>query len=164
MPNTGSFSVAWVPRPFQPPSARRAFGSGDLLRLALVSGYDVGLVALDDPDSGTGSFLGEALAQAFRHGMHVVLVQVQLLGNLRVGQVQHPHRQGLVLPGQRRPGQVVEAPAARLALVVPQAALRPVVAAPNHLAAAQCGQADAVLPSQPPDGVVASLFTDQLFD
>lgn len=74
--------------------------------------------------------------------MHVVLVQVQFLGNLRVGQVQahevqaqDPDGQGLVVPGQRRPGQVVEALAARLAPVALRMPIRPVVAAPDGLVA-----------------------------
>jgi len=94
------------------------------------------------------------MAQAFGHRMHVVLVQVEFLGNLRVGQVQahevqaqDPDGQGLVLPGQRRPGQVVEAPAARLTLVAPQMALRPVVAAPEGFATVAVGAVNARLPA-----------------
>jgi len=69
-----------------------------------------------------------------------------------------------VVPGQRRPGQVVEAPAARLALVAPQIPIRPVIAAPDNLAAVAVRAVDALLPAQLPDGLVTLRFADQVFD
>jgi hypothetical protein len=72
--------------------------------------------------------------------------------------------QRLVMTRQNRPGQVVKAFAAGLALVTLAKALRAVVAAPDRVAAVAMRAGDAASPTQLPDGVVAVGFVDQLSD
>src|SRR5262249_50000372 len=97
----------------------------DRLGVALVSGHDVNLVALDlaaephlrlPPD--------DPLPQHGRHPLGVVWVEVESLGDLLVGEVQahevedqDPDPERLVVPSEDRIGQVIEAAAAGPALV-----------------------------------------------
>src|SRR3954463_7034725 len=94
-------------------------------RLALVPGHDVdfidlsGVVQLRD-----GSACHQPLAEMLGHRLHVRGIQAQFLRDLPVGEVQphqveaqNPHAQWLMVPGQHRAGQIVEASMARLAQV-----------------------------------------------
>src|SRR5215212_8146204 len=115
--------------------------------LALVPGHHVNLVDLHlTLQPGCWGFGYEATAQMFRHGLHVGRAQAQLQGDLPVGEVQahegeaqHPHPQRLMVPGQRRAGEIVEAPGAgltpialpmRLGVIAPVADY-PITAAPG---------------------------------
>ena len=79
-------------------------------------GHDVHLVALDlAVELDLGLAHDDPLAELRGHDLGVVGVDTQLLGDLLVGEVQphevqaqHPDPQRLVMPGEDRPGQVVE--------------------------------------------------------
>lgn len=151
MPNTGGFSVASVPRPFQPATARLAPRFSDLVGLAFMPGDEVHFVAFDLARQGYRVFFIDPVAQVLSHAVQIILVQVQFLGNLGVGQVQahevqtqHPYRQRLVMACQHRAGQVVEAFAARLALIALAMLLRIRKAAPDRFAAIAMRATDAV--------------------
>jgi len=82
----------------------------DLVALHLAVEHHLGLTGLD------------ALAQQFGHGLDIALVKQQFLGDLPVGEVQpheiqaqDPHPQRLVMAGEDRARQIVEAAAAVLA-------------------------------------------------
>ena len=68
------------------------------------------------------------------------------------------------MAGQRRPRQIVEAPAARLAFVAPQKPFRPVEAAPDGLPPAAVRAVHAFPQAQLSDALVALSFTDQVVD
>src|SRR3954451_3394847 len=93
IPKTGGFSLANVPAP-APPSAAgtgRAALFPDRFGMALVPGHDVDLVALDLAAEGDlGLPQDHPLPQRGRHPLGVVGVEVELLGDLLVGEVQ-PH-------------------------------------------------------------------------
>src|SRR3954466_12464051 len=96
----------------------------------------------------------QTLAQLFRHGLNVGRAQAQLQGDLPVGQVQaheveaqHPDSQRLVAAGQRRAGEVVEAPGARLAAIPLPIGLSVVAPVPDHRAPAATGAAHPLRPA-----------------
>ena len=108
------------------------------------------------------------MAQLLGHGLHVRLAQAQLLGDLPVGEVQaheveaqHPDPQRLVVAGQRRAGEVVEACAARLAAVALPMRLGVVVAVPGDRGTAAAGAADALRPAVLAHQLVALGVVDQ---
>ena len=82
-----------------------------------MTGHDVDLVSLHltvEPD--VGLTLDQTLAELAGHGLDGALVEVEFLGDLPVRQVeaheiqaQHPGPQWLVMAGQNRAGEVVEA-------------------------------------------------------
>ena len=96
----------------------RAAPFGDGRRLALVPGHDVNLVDLHlSFQFHRRRFGDQAAAQLLRHDLHVRTVQTQFQRDLPVGKVQtheveaqHPDPQWLVVPGQHRAGEVIEAP------------------------------------------------------
>ena len=66
----------------------------------------------------------DAIAQLPPHALHVVLVEVELLGDLPVGNIQphqvqtaNPYLEGLMTPGKDRPGEIVKVAPANLAAV-----------------------------------------------
>src|SRR5215218_10033007 len=86
---------------------------------------------------------GQAVAQLLRHGLHVRPAKAQLPGDLLVREVQpheveaqHPHPQWLVMPGQHRAGEVVEAPSTRLTAIALPSLLGVVAPVPDHRGAA----------------------------
>jgi len=97
----------------------------DRLRMALVPGHDVDLVALDlAAELHLRLPLNDPLPQHGRHPLGVVGIEVEFLGDLLVREVQahevqdqDPDPQRLVVPGEDRLGQVIEAAAAGPALV-----------------------------------------------
>jgi hypothetical protein len=104
-----------------------------------VTGHDVDLVGLHlafEPDVGLA--LDQTLAELTGHSLDVALVEVEFVGDLPVRQVeaheiqaQHPNPQGLVMAGQNRAGEVVEARLA--ALAQPALARVPGIAVPDHV-------------------------------
>jgi hypothetical protein len=123
--------------------------------LALVPGHDVDFVDLDLALQPRRRGLGDqAAAQLLRHGLHVGPAQAQLPGDLPVREVQphevqaqHPDPQRLMVSGQHRAREVVEAPRARLAAVALPVRLRVVAAVTHHRAAAAPGAAHALRPA-----------------
>jgi hypothetical protein len=98
----------------------------------------------------------QAAAQLLGHDLRVGRVQAQLQGDLPVREVQaheveaqHPHAQRLVVAGQHRAGEVVEAPAAGLAPVALAAGLRVVAAIADHGLVVATGAAHALRPAPP---------------
>ena len=77
-----------------------------------------------------GGLGNEALPQKRGHRMDVVFIQAQFLGNLEIGEVQsheiqtqYPDPERLMMAGQDRPRQIIEANAAVFATVALAAAL-----------------------------------------
>ena len=127
MPKIGGFSVARLPRPRLPLSRHRRPERPFLQphRAAFVPGHDVDLIAFHLTAQGGGGFLShEALAQLSRHVMRIVFVEVEFLGNWRIGQVeahegraQNPDAQRLMMTSKDRVSQLVKAPFTRLAQI-----------------------------------------------
>ncbi|MDO9713623.1 diguanylate cyclase [Paracraurococcus sp. LOR1-02] len=105
-----------------------------------MAGHDVDLVHLDVALQPHGRGLGgKAAAQLLRHALHVRGGQAQFRGDLSVRQVQaheveaqHPDTQGLVMPGQDRAGQVIEALAAGVASIALAMRLAIIMASAHH--------------------------------
>jgi hypothetical protein len=100
------------------------------------------------------SFADEAAAQMLRHGLHVRGIQAEFFSDLPVREVQaheveaqHPHPQRLMVPGQRRAGEVVEAPGARLTSIALPVRLRVVAPIADHRLTATPGTAHALRPA-----------------
>ena len=118
----------------------RAAPFGHFLRLPFVASRDVNLVDCNFARQlNRWHFGDQAAAQLLRNGLHVRSIQAQLKGDLPVGKVQaheveaqHPHPQRLVVPGQHRSGQVVEAPSACFAPVATPEELCVVVAVADY--------------------------------
>src|SRR4051794_39072086 len=82
------------------------------------------------------------MAQMLGHGLHVRAVQAKLRGDLPGGEVQshqvkaqHPYPQRLMMPRQRRAGEIVETPVARLAAIALPMRLLLVMAVSDDLCA-----------------------------
>src|SRR4051812_36631231 len=143
------------------------FGDGG--RVPLVPRYHVDLVDLDlTPKDHRRELGGEPAAQLLGHELHVGLAQVQLPGDLPVGEVephqveaQDPDPQRLVVPGQDGAGQVVEAGAACRAAVALAARSGVVPAVAGHGGAVAGRAADALGPAVLPDQLVALGVIDQ---
>ncbi|MDO9712696.1 hypothetical protein Q7A36_30455 [Paracraurococcus sp. LOR1-02] len=128
--------------PAHPPggAGARAAPFCDRSRLAFVAGHDVDLVHLDVALQPHGRGLGgKAAAQLLRHDLHVRDRQAQFRGDLSVrqvqaheGEAQRPDTQGLVMPGQDRAGQVIEALAAGIAPVALAMWLAIIMAIAHH--------------------------------
>jgi hypothetical protein len=153
----GGFSFSSVPRPGAPASLRRRPNRplGHRRRLALVPGHDVDLVDLNLALQPHGWSLGnQAVAQLLGHGLHLRPIEAQFLGDLPVREVQphevqaqHPHPQRLVMAGQHRAGEVVEAPRTRLAPIPLPVGLGLVKAVADHATAAAGRAADTLRPA-----------------
>src|SRR6266498_3207050 len=127
MPKMGGFSVASVPRPRLPLSRwrRPCRLFCDRIRLPFVPGHDRDFVAFDLTRQRGGELLGEnTTASLAGHLMHIISVEIKFLSHVVVREVeshqiqtQDPHPQGLMMPGKDGLRQIVEASAARLALI-----------------------------------------------
>src|SRR5262249_31402194 len=92
---------------------------------SLMSSHHVDLVAFDlTGEHHRRPLLDDALPQLRAHPLGVVRIEIQLAGNLLVGEVQaeeiqaeDPDPQGLMMAGEDGPGQVVEPAGTRLAEV-----------------------------------------------
>jgi hypothetical protein len=157
------------PRRSRPRTGGRDALSGDGGRLTLVAGDDVDLVdlhlAVQDRRRHLG---GEPVPQGLGHRLHVRDAEVQLPGDLPVGEVQahqgeaqHPDAQRPVAAGQHGAGQVVEAGATRRAAVAlaMRLSVLPAVAGDPGLAAARA--ADAFGPAALARQLEASRVIDQ---
>src|SRR3954462_11009916 len=147
----------------------RCCATGDGGRVPLVPRYHVDLVDLDlAPKDHRRELGGEPAAQLLGHELHVGLAQVQLPGDLPVREVQahqveaqDPDPQRLVVPGQDRAGQVVEAGAACRAAVALAARSGVVPAVAGHGGAVAGRAADALGPAMLADQLVAFRVIDQ---
>ena len=118
-------------------------------------GHDVDLVDLHRTFQCRYRDLGrQPVAQLLGHELHVRAGEPQLQGDLPVGEVQahevqaqHPDPQRLVMPGQHRAGEVVEAPRAALAAVALPVRLAVVAPVADHRGAAAPGAAHAFWPA-----------------
>jgi hypothetical protein len=130
---------------------------GHLGWLAFVPGHDVNLIDLHLTFQrhlrGLG---GQAAAQLRRHSLHVRGVQTQLQSNLPVREVQahevearNPDPQRLMMTGQHRAGEVVEAPRTRFAPIPLPVPLRVVAPVADHHAAAAPGATNTLWPAMP---------------
>src|SRR5215212_8614592 len=110
--------------------------------LALVPGHDVDLIdlhlTLQPCCWGSGD---EAAAQVLCHGLHVREVQAHEI------EAQYPHPQRLMVPGQRRAGEVVEAPGAGLTPIALSMRLRVVAPIADYRVTATPGTAHAFRPA-----------------
>jgi hypothetical protein len=120
-----------------------------------VPGHHVDLVDLDLARKLHGRRFGyQTVAQLIRHGLHIGHAELQLLGDLPVGEVQtheveaqHPHAQRLVMAGQHRACEIVEAPGTLLAAVALPAGLRLVITVADHRRARAEGASDTLGPA-----------------
>jgi hypothetical protein len=134
-----------------------------------MAGHDIDLVDLDLAFQPHGWSLGDqAAAQSLGHGLHIRPVEAQLLGDLAVREVQtheiqaqHPDPQRLVMAGQHRAGEVVEAPRAGLAAIPLSVRLGLVEAVSDHGAAAAGGTAHPLRPAMLPHQGEAPGVVDQ---
>src|SRR5438309_9789354 len=126
IPKIGGFSFARVPRPRSPFRRRRrpTLPFFDLLRMPLMSRHHIDFAAFDRAGKrDRGPAIDDPLAELLDHHPGVVLVHVELLGDLQAGEVQ-PHQVQAGDPGSQRPvvagedcaGEVVEASPAAVAL------------------------------------------------
>jgi len=128
-----------------------------------VPGNHIDLVDLDHARKlHLGGLGNEALPQARGHRMDVVFIQVQFPGDLQIGEVQSheiqtqdPDPQRLMMAGQDRPGQIIEATAAAFATVALAVGLFLIVAIADHRMARTARTLDAVGPTMLTDQIVA---------
>jgi hypothetical protein len=137
-----------------------------------VAGNHVDFVALDlAGEDDLGLALDDPLPRLRGHSLGVVGVQVQLLSDLLVGEVQSheieagdPSPQRLVMAGEDRPGQVIEAAMATAALATTPLRLGRVPALLDDVAGVAVGTADAVGPAGGPDDLIALGVVDDRLD
>jgi hypothetical protein len=131
--------------------------------------HDVDLVRLHlTVEPHLGLALDQTLVKLAGHGLDVALIEVEFLGDLPVRQVeaqeiqaQHPDPQGLVMAGQHRAGEVVEA---RLAVLAQPALARVpgiVPAVPDHVGAVARRASHAIRPAMLADQVEALGVVEQ---
>ena len=157
-PRIGGLSFSSVPRPGAPASRRRR------PRRPFLRPRPVGPCARPRrrprrspprlPASPPGSWPPSPWRSCSVMSLHVRAGEAQLLGDLPVGEVQahevqaqHPDPQRLMVPGQHRAGEVVEATRACLAPVALPVRLRVVAAVADHGGAAAAGAAHALRPA-----------------
>src|SRR3954462_12154017 len=94
------------------------------------------------------------MAQMLGRGLHVRAVQAKLRGDLPGGEVQshqvkaqHPYPQRLMMPRQRRAGEIVETPVARLAAIALPMRLLLVMAVSDDLCAVAVRTAHTLRPA-----------------
>jgi hypothetical protein len=125
-----------------------------------VPGHDVDLIAFHLTAQGGGEFLGhDALAQLSRHVMRLVFVEVEFLGNWRIGQVeaheiraQNPDAQRLMMTSKERVSQIVKAPFTGLAQIALPLGLSGVAPLFGDLWTVAIGAPDAIGPAHIADG------------
>ena len=122
---------------------------------------EINLIAFNLVTQGRVWFLdNNTLAQPTRHLMHVILIEIEFLGNLVVREVesheiqtQNPHPQGLMMTGKDRVGQIVKAWLTGLAQITLTCGLGIVAPLFCHLRAITRGTMDTVRPAQVTNGL-----------
>ena len=140
--------------------------------MALVPGHHVHLVALDlTAERHLGLAPDDALTELGGHHLGVIGVDVQLLGDLLVGEVQphevqaqDPDPQRLMMAGEDRIGQVVEPLTAAVAVVALTFGLGVVPAVLGDPVGATPGAPHAIGPAHRPDGLEALGVVDEGLD
>src|SRR5205085_5476041 len=144
----------------------------DLLGMALMSRHYIDFVAFDRAGKRhRGPAIDDPLAELSDHRPGVVLVDVELLGDLQAGEVQ-PHQVQAGDPGSQRPvvagedraGEVVEASPAGAALVALAVRLGVVPPVLDHRSGAAMRTGDLVGPAHRPDRLVTLGVVDQVLD
>ena len=126
-------------------------------------GHHVDLVDLDHAlELHRGGVGDKALPQARGHRLDVIRIQIQFSGDLKIGEVepheiqaQYPNPKRLMMAGQDRPGQVIEATAAAFATVALALPLGLVMTITDHRMARTTGTANAIGPTMLTDQLVA---------
>jgi len=110
----------------------------------------------------------QAFAQGRRHRLGVILVQIQFAGDLAIGkieaheiQAQNPDAEGLMMAGQDRPAQIVEAGAATFAAIALPVLLHVVDAMAYDGRAGAAGTANAIGPTMLADQLKTLLVVDE---
>jgi hypothetical protein len=137
--------------------------------MTFVPRHDIDLVHLHGAlELDLWRFGQQALAPARRHGLDVVLIQTEFVGDLTVGEIeaheiqaQNPDAERLMTASQDRPGQIVEAAAAPLATVALPVLLGVVNAVADDGTTGTAGAADAVGPTVLTDQFVALRLVDE---
>ena len=144
----------------------------DLIGSALVPSHDIPLVAFHyTAQAHLESALDDASTQRFRHRLTIAFVQVQLLGNWPIRQIQphqvqvgEPHRQGLMPPLEKGPGEIVK-PFSTVLAGIAAACWLPVVATPLGDAGGRATRTThSVGPAYPSDFFVTLAFIDQVVE
>src|SRR5919205_127362 len=111
------------------------------------AGVDTILVGVDERAFGNGG-LDDRLDRGLLHvGQHVQDHLATALVQAHEVEAQHPYPQRLMVPGQRRAGEVVEAPGARLTSIALPVRLRVVAPIADHRLTATPGTAHALRPA-----------------
>jgi hypothetical protein len=137
-----------------------------------MSGHHIDFVALDRaPQHDRGAPLDDPLAESAHHRPGIILVDVQLLGDLQSRQVQthevqatDPSPQRLVMAGEDGVGEVIEALAAALAFVALAMGFGVIPAVLEDRTRGASGTGHAVGPAQRPDGLVALGVVEEVLD
>ena len=132
-------------------------------------GHDVDLIAFDlAGQDDWGLVLDDALPQLRAHPLGVIGVEVQLAGDLLVGEVQpqeiqaqDPDAQRLMVTGEDGPRQIIEPPRAGPAVIALPSGLGLVTALLGNLAGVTVGAADPLGLSQVAEGLEAARVVDQ---
>src|SRR5271166_5240924 len=174
MPKTGGFSFSSVLRPRSPFRRRRRplrpffYGAG----LALMPSRHVRLIALDGAAQlDFGPVHHDAFAELAGHLLDIADTQIQLRGDLLIGQVQpheiqtqDPGRQGLVVAREDGLGEIVETAVAVLAAVALAVWLGFVAAVLGDVLGRASRARDPVGPAQLPHGFKALGVVDEVFE
>ena len=132
-------------------------------------GHDVDFVAFDLAcEDNRGLALDDALPQPRAHPLGVIGVEVQLAGDLLVGEVQpqeiqaqDPDAQGLMVAGEDGPGQVIEPPGAGPTVIAPPSGLGLITALLRDPVGVTAGAVDPLGPPQVADDLEAARVIDQ---
>ena len=135
-------------------------------------GHDRDLIAFDlAAERDLGLALHDPLPELGGHLLGIIGVEVQLLGDLCVGEVQahevqaqDPDPQRLMVPGEDGPGQVIEPLPAAVALVALPVELGVIPPVLGHLGTAALGASSPLRPPHGPDGLEALGIVDRGLD
>ena len=130
---------------------------------------DIDLVDLDHAlKLHFGGLGNEAVPQARGHRLDIVFIQAQFPGDLEIGEVQSheiqaqdPDPERLVMAGQDRPGQIIEATAAAFATVALAVRLFLIVAVTADRMARAARTANAIGPTMLTDQIEALVVIDE---
>ena len=117
--------------------------------------HDIDFITLHfSPEHRTGLALDNAGAQLARHLLHIILVQVQFLGDLLIRKVeshqiqtQHPGPQRLMVAREDGPRQIIKVAATTPTLVALALGLRLIASASGHLRGVTMRATDALWPA-----------------
>ena len=172
IPKIGGFSFARVPPAslaLEPSPSAESLLLPDCLGMPLMPGDDVDLVAFHLPgEDDRRLVLDDAPPQARGHPLGVIGIEIQLAGNLLVGEVQaeeiaaqDPGAQWSMMAGEDGPGQVVELAGAEPAKIPPPSRWGLVVALVSDPVGVAKRAADPLRPPQVAHDLEAAGVVDQ---